>query len=132
MAWTLTRPDTGETHTFENRPVYSQPGGGWTVDGLVFMDPAGDGWTLTAPTKDVIDVPTFLMRFHPQERVAIRQSADPLIVDFLGLVDDPRVQNVNLAHPSVQGAVMYMALVAAPPLIETSRVAEILAPEPIP
>lgn len=79
----------------------------------------------------VIDVPTFLMRFHPQERVGIRNSQDTLIMDFLRLVDDPRVQNVNLAHPSVQGAVMYMALNAAPPLIAPERVAEILAPEPL-
>lgn len=131
MAWILTRPDTGETHTLESRPVHSRAAAGWTVDGLVFMDPAGDGWTLTAPTKDVIDVPTFLMRFHPQERVSIRASEDPLIVDFQRLIDDPRVENVNLAHPSVQGAVMYMALVADPPLIEPERVAEILAPEPL-
>lgn len=131
MAWTLTRPATGETHTFESRPVYSTAVGGWTVDGLTFMDPAGGDYVLTAPTTMVVDVPTFMMRFHPDEEIAIRASEDAYVALFRRRLDDPRVKNVNLAHPSVQGAVMYMALVAAPPLIAAARVAEILAPEPL-
>ena len=131
MAWTLTRPATGETHTFESRPVYSRSAGAWMVDGLGFMDPDGDAWTLTAPTTTVIDVPTFIMRFHPEEELAVRASQDEIVKLFLRRLDDPRVKNVNLAHPSVQGAVMYMALNVTPPLIEPARVAEILAPEPL-
>lgn len=131
MAWTLTRPATGETHTFESRPVYSTAVGGWSVDGLTFIDPAREEWTLIAPTTPWLNVPAFMMRFHPEERLAIRASENPVIVDFLRLVDDPRVQNVDLTHPSVQGAVMYMALNVNPPLIAPARVAEILAPQPV-
>lgn len=130
MAWTLTRPATGETHTFEARPVYSQAAAGWIVDGLTFLDPTGEAYVLTAPTTPVIDVPTFIMRFHPAEELAIRASADPMVKLFLSRLDDPRVKSVNLEHPSVQGAVSCMATVN-PPLIAPARVAEILAPQPV-
>jgi hypothetical protein len=131
MVWTLTRPETGEINTFDVRPVYTAAAGGWVVNGMTYPDPDGDRYVLTPPTTLVIDVPTFIMRFHPTEELAARASQDDIIKLFLRRLDDPRVKNVNLAHPSVQGAVMYMALNAEPPPITPDRVAEILAPEPL-
>lgn len=129
MSWTLTRADTGETHSFAVRPTFEARAGGWQAGFLFFADPTGDTWTLTVPTTNVVDVPTFIMRFWPQEELDIRASEDALVKLFLKRLDDPRVKNVNLAHPSVQGAVMYMALNVDPPLIAAARPAEILAPE---
>lgn len=132
MAWKLFRAASDETITLDAKPVHSVSACSWLVDGRpVVADATGAEWTPIPPTTPWLNVPAFMMRFHPDERLAIRASENPVIVDFLRLVDDPRVQSVDLAHPSVQGAVMYMALVAAPPLIAPDRVAEILAPEPI-
>lgn len=131
MAWTLTRADTGEINTFDTRPVYSPAAGGWVVNGMTYPDPDGTRYSLTSPTTMVVDVPTFIMRFHPDEEIAARASEDAYVTLFLRRLDDPRVKNVNLAHPSVQGSVMYMALNVNPPLIAPARVAEILAPQPV-
>ena len=103
---------------------------GWRVDGGDYSPPEPPSEAPPIQTL-VIDVPTFIMRFHPPEELAIRASDDAFVGLFLRRLDDPRVKNVNLDHPSVQGAVMYMALNVTPPLIEPARVAEILAPEPL-
>lgn len=83
-------------------------------------------------TNTVIDVPTFFMRFTAAERIAIRKSTDPVVEDFMTLLNDPRTSKVNLALPTVQGAVAYLAgQVGEPPLAEpliaADRVATILA-----
>lgn len=53
----------------------------------------------------------FLLLFTSQERVAIRaaRQTDPVLDDFFGIVEDPRLTFVNLALPSVQGALQYLA-----------------------
>lgn len=52
----------------------------------------------------------FLLLFTPQERVAIRAARpnDPVLDDFFGIVEDPRLTFVNLALPSVQDALHYL------------------------
>ena len=93
----------------------------------------------TPATTLVVDVPTFLLRLLPQERVGVRASQDPLVMDFQRLLDDPRVIRINLGLPAVEGAVAYLAgqlpglngQPLAPPLIDPSRVPAILAPEPV-
>lgn len=74
----------------------------------------------------VIDIPTFKMRFTPDQLDAIRASDDATVKAFLReIVDDPRTTNVNLALPYVQGALM---LLASLDLIGSDDVAAILAP----
>lgn len=53
----------------------------------------------------------FLLLFTSQERVAIRaaRQTDPVLDDFFGIVEDPRLTFVNLALPSVQDALQYLA-----------------------
>lgn len=78
------------------------------------------------PAAYVIDVPTFKMRFTPQQLVAIRASEDAVVRAFLTeVVDDPRTVNVNLALPFVQQAIGYLASLD---LISEADVATILAP----
>ena len=84
----------------------------------------------------VVDVPTFLLRLSPAERVQIRASQNDYVGDFQRLLDDPRVLRINLALPAVQQAVGYLAgLGGDPPLspaiLTPDRVAAILAPEPV-
>lgn len=85
----------------------------------------------------VLDVPSFFMRFTAPERIAIRASQDAVVADFLSLINDPRTAKVNLALPTVQEAVAYLAgqLPGAsgqplmPAILAADRVAQILAGE---
>lgn len=78
------------------------------------------------PAAYVVDVPTFKMRFTPQQLVAVRASQDPVVRAFLTeVVDDTRTVNVNLALPFVIDAIGYLASLD---LIGEGDVAKILAP----
>lgn len=48
----------------------------------------------------------FLRRFSPQERIAIRGSTDPVIVDFLALLD--LAQEVRVDDPDTVAAMAYL------------------------
>ena len=65
----------------------------------------------------------FLRRFTAPERIAIRASADPLIVDFMQLLD--LAQDVRLDDPDTQAGVAYLEQQT---LIAKGRAAEILTP----
>lgn len=78
------------------------------------------------PEAYVVDVPTFKMRFSPQQLVAVRASEDAIVKVFLSeILDDPRTVNVNLALPFVQQAIGYLAQEG---LIDQADVDAILAP----
>ena len=66
----------------------------------------------------------FKLRLTAQERVAIHASTDPVVVDFLRLIDDPRLTTVHLSLPSVIEAMQYLE---AHTLIGIGRAAQILA-----
>lgn len=76
------------------------------------------------PIVKKIDAIDFKLRFTAQERVAIYASTDPLIVDFRMLLDDLRLQNVDLTLQTTIDAVNYLATQG---LIDVGRVSEILA-----
>jgi len=86
----------------------------------------GSSFTTTLPTSTakLIDVIDFKLRFTIQERVAIYQSTDLIIVDFVRLLEDPRLKNVDVMLQSTIDAVHYLA---SQNLILPSRVNEILA-----
>ena len=100
---------------------------------------ADTGFTpaLDAPSQTfVVDVPTFMLRFTAAERIAIRKSQDPVVEDFMALLNDPRTARVNMQLPSVQQGVGYLAgLGGDPPLspaiLTPDRVGAVLAPEPV-
>lgn len=81
--------------------------------------------TVTPPTVSPIE---FMLLFTAQERVAIKaaRETDPIIEDFMSIVEDPRLTGVNLALESTQDALAYLA---AETLIAADRPAEILKGE---
>lgn len=76
------------------------------------LGPAEETPSPAAPVH--IDTPLFIMRFTPQERVAMRQAAKadseyaPLIEDWLAILNDPRLAYVELGDPNLIAAMGMM------------------------
>jgi hypothetical protein len=99
-----------------------------------------DGTTLTkrpvqppveppAPTPakpPEISVIRYKMLFKPQERIAAKNSVDPVIMDLQELLNDPRTTTVDLSLESIQDALDYMTSVG---ILAVGRKAEILTGE---
>lgn len=63
----------------------------------------------------------FLRRFTAEERIAIRASSDPIIVDFMALLD--LAEEVRVDDPDTTAAVAYLTAMG---LLAAGRDAEIL------
>jgi hypothetical protein len=74
-----------------------------------------------------LPVADFKLCFSAAERIAIKASADPIVVDFLDIVDDPRCVEIDLAHPQIQAAIAYLEAIG---MLARGRAAEILAARP--
>jgi len=72
------------------------------------------------PTVDVI---TYKMLFTSTERIAVKASTDPVIIDLQDLMNDPRTENVDLSLQSVSDALSYMTYIG---LIAPGRKEQIL------
>lgn len=107
-------------------PVPDQVENGWTVEAGKWSAPAPVEPTTPAPVYPKVSPVEFKMLFTIMERVAIRtaRATDPTVDDFFDLVEDPRLSYVDLALPSVQGALHYLA---ATQLITDARIPEILS-----
>jgi len=89
---------------------------------------AGDTWA-APPAPPVVEPaqqylltpsrPQFLLLFTSAERVAIRASTDPVVKDFLAIVEDPALQWIDLSLASVLEGLAY--LVTAGLLTEARR-----------
>ena len=91
---------------------YTYPIQGWT-------------WIGTEEGKQSIITMTtliFMRRFTPQERISIRASTDPILVDFLWLLG--QAPNVRLDDPDTIAGVNYVESIG---LITPSRAAQILS-----
>ena len=73
-----------------------------------------------APREITLTQLGFLRRFTAQERIAIRASSDPIIVDFLNLVN--LAQDINLDDSDTAAGLAYLE---AQELIAKGRAAEI-------
>ena len=76
----------------------------------------------------VISPAQFLMLFTPLERVAIRQSTDALVSDFIRLVELPSLTQVELDNSQTQMGVGYLVTKG---LLTEERAAAILAATPL-
>jgi hypothetical protein len=76
--------------------------------------------TVKPPKITVIE---WKMLFTSQERIAVKASVDPVIIDLQELMNDPRTVNVDLSLQSIQDALDYMTYLG---LIAVGRKAEIL------
>jgi hypothetical protein len=100
---------------------------------------AWDGEVLTKPTPpapveppvEVVKPPTvgvitYKMLFTSAERIAVKASLDPVIVDLQELMNDPRTTVVDLSLQSISDALDYMTALG---LIAPGRKAQILTGE---
>lgn len=53
----------------------------------------------------------FKLLFTAQERIAIKTSEDPIVLDFFSIAEDPRTTEVNLALSSTQEALTHLTTV---------------------
>jgi len=108
-------------------PDEAENGDGW-VDGQLVKRPAPE------PTPEVVNQPVqrpivspveFKLLFTPQERVAIKaaRASDPVIDDFMDIVEDQRLTQVDLNLQSVQDALGYLV---AKGILTEERKAQIL------
>ena len=85
----------------------------------------GQEWeALDRPPDLQLSKLAFLRRFTAEERIAIRASTDPVIVDFLHLLD--LAQEVRLNDADTQAGVRHLESVG---LLAAGRAEAILAPE---
>lgn len=61
-----------------------------------------------APTVKLTP-PEFMLLFKPQERIALKslRESDVVLNDFFELVEDPRLQSIDLTRESTQSALTY-------------------------
>ena len=96
----------------EFEPVPDDVQAGWA------RNEAGE-WEAPAPTPEPTPAPTespkvspveFKLLFTAGERVAIKaaRASDPVIDDFLSIIEDPRLTHVNLGLQSTQDALGYL------------------------
>lgn len=84
----------------------------------------GANWTRAPRPKVPISVLTFLRRFPQAKRIAIRASHDPIIDDFLALLDSTRKSEVELDDPDTIAGVGYLV---SQGLLTEEEAAEVLA-----
>ncbi len=74
------------------------------------------------PTSGIYTRREFLLKFTLPERIAIRASQDPVVVDIMNMLD--LASYVSIADPATQQSVGYLASIG---LINNNRIAEILS-----
>lgn len=84
----------------------------------------GSQWEDVAapPSTATLSPITFLRRFTAPERVAIRSSQDPYVVDFLDLLN--KATEIQNTDPDVEGGMAYLVSLG---LLTQARADEILA-----
>lgn len=97
--------------------------GAWSGPEAVIPTPVGP--VVIAPKVSPVE---FKLLFTVLERVAIKQSTDPAIVDFYEIVNDPRLSHVDLGLQSTKDAIGYLQ---SSNLLTAERAADILAGKPL-
>jgi hypothetical protein len=79
-----------------------------------------------APTPPKVSPVEFMLLFTSPERIAIKaeRAADPVIDDWLDIIDDPRLEHVDLGLKSTHDALDYLT---AKSLIGSGRKEQIIA-----
>lgn len=106
-------------------PVPDQVESGWSVTAGKWSAPAPVEPVAPAPIYPKVSPVEFKLLFTGPERAAIKaaRATDPIIDDFYGIVEDPRLTFVDLGLQSVQDALSYMVSTG---LLTAERRAEIL------
>lgn len=107
-------PDDAENgDSFANGVLTKRP-----VPEVVVPEPV-----VVAPVPPKVSVIEYKMLFTSAERIAVKASVDPVIIDLQELMNDPRTVNVDLSLKSISDALDYMTALS---LIAAGRKAEIL------
>lgn len=88
--------------------TYSDAQHGWRVGNTVYVD-SRRAMVVEKQPPSVLSPIEFQLCFTAQERVTGREIAqnDAVVADFLGLLDDPRLSQVDLRLGSVKTAVAH-------------------------
>lgn len=129
----LKHKESGEEFTTSEMPHWSPSTRCWECGDLRFADFEGDLYEAISDPPAPLTIgtrkptpPQFLTLFTPQERIAARASEDAFVQDFMALLSDPRMSEVDLDGPPVIQAVNYLAFAT---IIQGYRIAPILAGE---
>lgn len=124
-------PKIRDTSTNEVIDVAATPSwvaGIWECGDQRFTDADGDLYEAVpdAAVPPKVSPVEFKLLFTAPERVAIKaaRAADPVVDDFMSLVEDPRLTHVDLALQSTQAALGYLVANA---LLTEERRTEIIA-----
>lgn len=84
---------------------------------VIVPDGTQNGWVFPPPApyappppqyKTTLSRPDFLLLFTSSERIAIRASADPGVVDWVTILSDSAVTEINLGLQQVQDGLAYL------------------------
>lgn len=113
-------------------PVPDNVERGWHRTGTVWAAPATAATpaAATIPRKTVVTPPEFLLLFTASERIAIRtaRGSDPVVADWLAILEDPRLSEVDVSRPATLDGLAYLA---SKGLITQARAAEIALGAPL-
>lgn len=112
---------TAEVAAFYSTEVADEVQPGWELIEDIWTEPLKPDVIISQPQNSEITVIKFLLKFTPQERISIRSSTDPVVIDWLRILDDPRLTTVeySIARPTLE----YLVSIN---LLEASRISEIL------
>lgn len=106
-------------------PVPDEVQAGWirTGDKWAAPDPVVTEPQPEAPTVTPVE---FMLLFTSSERIAIKaaRETDAIVDDFFGIVDDPRLTEINLGSNGTKGVIEHLVAVS---LITEARKSEILS-----
>lgn len=95
---------------FEAVPVSDDVSPGWRRQAGVWMPPEVVHVVSPAPAADarLISPIDFMLRLPATTRVAIRASTDPVVQDWLRLLDDPRLLALDMNATATLSVVDYL------------------------
>ena len=64
------------------------------------------------------------MLFTSEERIALKESVDPIVVDFLEIINDPRLTFVDRNLQSVKDMIAYLVSIS---ILTQARADEIMS-----
>lgn len=122
MTWRLYNGETLIAET-EDEPVW-RSAGKWKAKGLSVTDPKKR--FVAKKVRTALSPMEFMLRFTPDERIAIEASDDAVVKDWLKRLADVRLRTVDVTLPQTASAMAYLAA-ADPVLLAESRIPEVLA-----
>lgn len=114
---------TGEVVNSSKEPTFSS--GTWDCGSIKIVDFRKTNYELV-DIPDISDLTVspirFKLLFTSTQRIAIKESNDPIVKDFYELVNDTRMHEVILPLPSTVDALSYLVSINILTLAEKNRI----------